>query len=90
MAEQHNLTVAEFNQQVIEFRKLFGDKTFWAKPAPQRNLAIKGFGLAYLFLKPETPKEDVNRCAEVFQQTMEEYHRRELMLIQMGKVDEPA
>ncbi len=76
-------TEKEFNAQVCEFRKLFGDKLFWAKSSEQRDIAVKALGMAYLFLE-KSPQATVDRCADILQQTLTEYNRRELMLLTIG------
>ena len=76
-------TEAEFNQQVYEFRKLMGDKSFWAKPEAKREIAQKALGQAYFFIR-ETDPETINRCAEMLMTTLGEYSRRELLLLEIG------
>jgi len=77
-------TVKEFNEQVVEFRRMFGDKKFWALPSAKREVAQKALGHAYLFLEPSTSQTDVNICAEHLSNTLTEYNRRELMLLTAG------
>lgn len=77
-------TVQEFNQQVTEFRQMFGDKKFWALPSEKREIAQKALGHAYLFLELSTPKNDVDRCAEILTQTLNEYNQREFMILTHG------
>ena len=86
----HHFTVEQFHQQVVEFRQMFGNKTFWAKPAEQRKVAIDALGMAYFFLTPDTKQEEVNRCADLLKQTIGEYQTREFKLIQMGVVHDAA
>ena len=90
MTEQHHFTVEQFQQQVVEFRQMFGSKPFWAKPAEQRKIAIDALGFSYLFLEPSTPKPEVERCADILSQTLGEYTTREFKLIQLGIVKDVA
>jgi hypothetical protein len=75
-------TEAEFNQQVVEFRKLMGEKSFWALPEEKRDLAVKALGHAYFFIREPQPK--IERCADILSQTLEEYNRRHLLLLEIG------
>lgn len=77
-------TVKEFHEQVLEFRKMFGDKRFWAKSSAQRNTAQEALSFAYLFLEKSTPQAEINRCASLLTQTLTEYSRREMMMIEHG------
>jgi hypothetical protein len=77
-------TPVEFNQQVTEFRKLMGDKSFWALPSEKRGLAQKALGHVYLSLAPGTSKAEIDRCAEVLKQTFTEYTSREITLLSIG------
>jgi len=90
MKTDHHFTVEQFQQQVVEFRQMFGSKPFWAKPAEQRKIACEALGMAYLFLESSTPKPEVERCAELLTQTLGEYNTREFKLIQLGVVKDVA
>jgi hypothetical protein len=83
-------TVEEFNKQVVEFRQMFGDKRFWAKPAASRKIAIDALSFAYFFLEKDTPQSEVERCADILHQTLGEYQMREIKLIEMGIVTDAA
>jgi hypothetical protein len=85
-----HFTVEQFQQQVVEFRQMFGSKPFWAKSTEQRKVAYEALGFAYLFLEPGTPKPEIERCANLLMQTLGEYTTREFKLIQLGIVKEPA
>lgn len=71
-------TKTEFYQQVLEFRKLFGSPEFWAKPSSQRQLALNGFGHVWL----NCPDREID---DTYWATMNEYTRRESMLVMAGK-----
>jgi hypothetical protein len=72
-------TVEEFNQQIVEFRQLFGSKEFWKQPVEIRDLAVKGMGHVYfntVCVKPD----DRKYIAGIFTSTVSEYVRRGVMI----------
>lgn len=81
-------TVAEFNKQVCEFRKMMGDKAFWAKPSVKRQQALDGLSMAYMFIHNDDgslpSQETIDSCAVMLDATVQEYSRRETMLISIG------
>ncbi len=82
-------TVDYFHEQVCEFREACGSKLFWQKPAEIRALACKAIG--FVFMATERKDESENeRLAAVYQSAMQNYLRREFMLIMMGEVKEAA
>ena len=78
-------SVSYFNEEVCAFRKLMGDKSFWAKTPEQRQLAINGLGYVYLNLAHDdgTPlnADETERIAITFDSTMIEYTRREWLVL---------
>lgn len=77
-------TPQEFDQQICEFRKMFGDKSFWALPDAKREKACEALAFCYMHMHLDTPKEEINRCAMTLETTITEYERRKFMLIKMG------
>lgn len=77
-------TVEYFHKEVMEFRKLFGNLDFWAKPPEKRKIAINGLAFVYLNIDCPTP-EDVQRCADLLDATLAEYSMREFKMIMLGK-----
>lgn len=78
-------TEKEFFAQIVEFRKLMGDKRFWEKDIYTRQLAIDGLGHAWLNTRGDNgelpTKEQNDRWAEMHFATIEEYTRRERMVL---------
>lgn len=72
-----------FMSEICAFRDLMGSKSFWAKSAEHRELALKAISILYLNFKSDNPreKEDV---INIFIATTEEYTRRESMLMVRG------
>jgi len=77
-------TPSEFNQQALEFRKMFCSKSFWAMSSEKREKASEAFRFAYLFTDCKGDNAEQQRVADVFMQSTAEYDRRYLMLMQLG------
>jgi hypothetical protein len=73
-------TPQDFFREVLEFRKLMGDVRFWAKSSTERNVAIKALGVVYLNTSPAS-----DQVASIFEGTIQEYGKRELLLLKAGK-----
>jgi len=76
-------TLEYFNSQVCEFRKLFGQKDFWAKPEAHRDLAVKALTFVYLNVKTKNADE-TEQLKSVFKNTMDEYDRRGTMIFMLA------
>lgn len=80
-----HLTIAYFNEEVCRFRQLFGERSFWQKTPEQRQLAVDGLGYVYLNLAHEDGSaltaEETERVAITFDSTMQEYSRREWLVL---------
>lgn len=74
----HRFSRHEFFAQLMLFRGLMGDRTFWAKPPEQRDSAVRGFGFVYT--NSELKPEDIG----AFCSTMTEYTKRESMMCLAG------
>jgi hypothetical protein len=74
-------TVQYFNQELVNFRKLMGDKTFWQKPERIRTKAIQALTYVYLNLEHDTPQIECDKCGETLMHTLDEYALRETFLI---------
>lgn len=74
------ITHQQFFTEVMEFRKLMGDRAFWAKSIDNRNIAKKALGIAYLNTTPIADK-----IADIYMATMAEYDQREQYLVLGGK-----
>jgi hypothetical protein len=85
MSTDYSFTTQEFSKQVVEFRQLFGDRRFWAKPSPERQKAVDGLTFAYTNTKTVTPEEE-RSLKTLFGATITEYVRREGMMASYGKV----
>lgn len=72
-------TTDEFLQQVGEFRKLMGAKSFMEGPEEKRDVAVKALGYAYLIT--EGTKEEMETCAAILNSTLEEYGRRQAYIV---------
>ena len=72
----------EFLNEICEFRRLFGDKTFWAKPEHIRKRAIDGIN--YMYFRLEVSKPVLEKMAGLLTSTLDEYTRRETLLIIHG------
>ena len=78
---QH-FTVKYFHSQVLELRKLMGEKTFWAKSAEIRQHAVDALGFVFLNLVADdgdtiSPEEN-QKAADIYYNTIDEYSRREV------------
>ncbi len=76
-------TEKEFLAQIVEFRRMFGTKDFWALPVDKREVAVSALGHAYLFLDGTLPQEVIERCAGIYSATVEEYNRRGFMMLRL-------
>ena len=63
------LTQEDFNRELLTFRGFMGDKKFWAKPASQRDVAVKAFGFAYVNTQPMS-----DFLVSMFEGTLREYN----------------
>ena len=73
------LTQEDFNRELLTFRGFMGDKKFWAKPASQRDVAVKAFGFAYVNTQPMS-----DFLVSMFEGTLREYNIRESLLLKAG------
>jgi hypothetical protein len=89
--EKQMCTLAYFRQECVTFRKMMGDKSFWAKPIDQRELAQKALGVVYVNLSNEDnsalSEADNQAAINLYEVTMNEYNRRERMLLFDGKAN---
>jgi hypothetical protein len=83
-------TLEYFFSQIVEFRQMFGTKSFWARPIEQREQAC--FAIGYMFLNlmaedgsPLAEKQNLH-SSQVYDATMREYSSRESILMLSGKV----
>lgn len=78
-------TIPYFNEEICRFRKWMGEKSFWAKPPEQRELAIKGLGYVFLTLTKEDGSaldtKEIENVRLTFETTIEEYHMRERIIL---------
>ena len=76
-----SVTPNYFISELLAFRELMGDRRFWARPADQRQIAIKAFGLVYFNTDPLT-----ETVTNQFEATMREYVIRESMMTRDGMI----
>lgn len=78
-------TIPYFYEEICRFRKLMGEKSFWAKSPEQRELAIRGLGYVFLTLTKEDgsalDKKENEETALTFETTMQEYYMRERIIL---------
>lgn len=75
--------ISYFRQEIVRFRELFGSKTFWAKTPEQRQVAINGLAFVYATIKASAT--EMADAANLLDNTLTEYNRREMMLYLSGK-----
>jgi len=61
--------------ELVRFRRLFGDRTFWQRAPEAREGAVRGLFYSYLNAQDLTDGD-----MSTFQATMDEYRMRELMI----------
>ena len=73
-----------FYSEILAFRKLMGDKSFWERTPDQRQKAIDGIAYGYLNLtQPDgspLSQEDIEQAADVLDSTLTEYTRRDNLI----------
>lgn len=88
MNPAHTFTEKQFHAEILEFRNLFGSKTWWEKTKAQRDACIGGLAFMYLNLVNEDgslpAQEQIDKWAMTFDSTISEYNRRAIML---GKIE---
>lgn len=62
--------------ELVRFRRLFGERTFWQMSLEAREGAVRGLFYSYLNAKDLTEGD-----MSTFQATMQEYRMRESMVI---------
>jgi len=93
LGEQNKVicTLDYFRQEVCAFRKLMGEKTFWAMTADRREAAQKAIGIIYVSLSnldnSTLSEEDNERAIAIYQSAMDEYNRRETLLLFSGRLN---
>lgn len=84
MINQHSFKETYFKEELMRFRQLMGDKSFWAKTQDQKDLAIKGLAFIYFNVEPDNggPVDAtfIQQMADLYQNTMNEYARRQTMM----------
>ena len=80
--QTENYTLDYFRDQLLEFRKLFCSKTFWAAEESVRDNAVKALAFVCFNLAPDV---DVDTAANLLDCTITEYSQRELMMAMLRK-----
>ncbi len=82
-------TEQDFYTEINRFREHFGTKDWWALGEEKHDACIKGLALIYLNINnadgtPPT-KDQIERYANVFQNTVAEYEQRKCMLLRFSQ-----
>jgi hypothetical protein len=77
-------SVEYVQQEICRFRGLLGQKTFWELPECNRRGAIAGLTTAYFQMDFQATPEQVERVAMQFESALDEYTRREFLLLTHG------
>lgn len=77
-------TAQEFWTELLDFRALFGQRTFWARPQWQRQAAVNAMGFLYLNLRTDVPEDEMKKIQTQWSAALYEYTRREILAIQHG------
>lgn len=89
MSEGHTLDY--FRSEVCELRKQMGDIRFWHAPPSKRNKARFAIGYEYINLQnadgTALSAEDNERAVAMYEGIMDEFNRRERMLLFAGKLN---
>lgn len=76
-------TKEEFVTELLRFRDLFGQKSFWARPSVDRQAAIGGLTFIYFNLDPSVDTEPI---AVSLKAALYEYILREGLMMTHGMV----
>lgn len=80
-----DFTIEDARKSITEFRTFLGQKSFWAKTSEIREQAIKGLSHVYLtYDSTGVSKDDQLALAEQYVSVIEEYQRRELMILRLA------
>lgn len=81
-------SIEYFNSEIMGFRELMGQKSFWKKTPEQRQIAIDGISYVYLNLANDDgtalTSEDISKAARILESTLSEYSQREFMMLTLA------
>lgn len=81
----NDFTYQYFINQTLEFRRLFGDKSFWSGKPSRRDAAFKGYAYVYFNVKAEG--EELKRMEDFYGATLMEYNMREGLMMRYGGIN---
>lgn len=78
-------TLAYFYSEIVRFRELFGQRSFWEQGAEEvRENAVRGLAVVYINLVPKSAKEN-DDAVIAFDVAMMEFNRRSMLAMFRGK-----
>lgn len=85
MNPSNTFTEKELQNEIMEFRKQCGEKSFWARTEEQQQAMIDGLSFMYLNTVNDDgslPKQDkIDLWGGWFRDALDNYHRRKAMLL---------
>ena len=76
-----------FMEEIHRFRKMLGEKSFWARPEEEQDRLISGLSFCYLNVVnddgSQPDREKIEKLATVFDCTIREYNRRKTFLVML-------